>query len=224
MPSADVDEAVDIVAAGAFGVTGQACTATSRALVHEDVLDEFVEGVVEAAEARTIGPGDEGYDTGPQASESELEGTLEYIDIAQDEGATLATGGNRVTEGFCEDGYFVEPTVFTDVERDMRIANEEVFGPVLAVVPISDLEDGIEVANSVDYGLSASIVTDDHSEANRFADEVEAGVVKINEKTTGLELHVPFGGVKRSSSETYKEQGEAGIEFYTKIKTVYDNY
>jgi aldehyde dehydrogenase (NAD+) len=224
MPSADVAEAVDIVAAGAFGVTGQACTATSRALVHEDVIDEFVDGIVEAAEARSIGPGDEGYDTGPQASESELEGTLEYIDIAQDEGATLSTGGSRVTDGPCAEGYFVEPTVFTDVERDMRIANEEVFGPVLAVIPISDLEDGIAVANGVDYGLSASIVTDDHTEANRFADDVEAGVVKINEKTTGLELHVPFGGVKRSSSETYKEQGNAGIEFYTKIKTVYDNY
>jgi aldehyde dehydrogenase (NAD+) len=224
MPSADVEEAVDIVAAGAFGVTGQACTATSRALVHEDVLDAFVDGIVEAAEARSIGPGDEGYDTGPQASESELDGTLEYIEIAQNEGATLATGGDRVTDDPCGDGYFVEPTVFTDVERDMRIANEEVFGPVLAVLPVSDFEDAIDVANGVDYGLSASIVTDDHGEANRFVDEIEAGVAKVNEKTTGLELHVPFGGVKRSSSETYKEQGDAGIEFYTKIKTVYDNY
>jgi aldehyde dehydrogenase (NAD+) len=224
MPSADVDDAVDMVAAGAFGVTGQACTATSRAIVHEDVVDEFVVGIVAAADARSIGPGDEGYDTGPQASQSELEGTLEYIDIASNEGATLATGGERVTEGPCGEGYFVEPTVFTDVTPDMRIANEEVFGPVLAVLTVSSLDEAIELANSVDYGLSATIVTDDHSEANRYVDEVEAGVVKVNEKTTGLELHVPFGGVKNSSSETYKEQGDAGIEFYTKIKTVYDNY
>jgi aldehyde dehydrogenase (NAD+) len=224
MPSADVDDAVDMVAAGAFGVTGQACTATSRAIVHEDVVDEFVDGIVAAADARSIGPGDEGYDTGPQASQSELEGTLEYIDIASNEGATLATGGERVTDDPCGEGYFVEPTVFTDVTPDMRIANEEVFGPVLAVLTVSSLDEAIELANSVDYGLSATIVTDDHSEANRYVDEVEAGVVKVNEKTTGLELHVPFGGVKNSSSETYKEQGDAGIEFYTKIKTVYDNY
>jgi len=110
------------------------------------------------------------------------------------------------------------------VDNDDTIACEEVFGPVVAVIEVSDFDEGLNVANDVEYGLSASVVTDDHTEANRFIDEAEAGVVKVNEKTTGLELHVPFGGFKRSSSETWREQGDAGMEFYTIEKTVYDNY
>ncbi|WP_456298798.1 2,5-dioxovalerate dehydrogenase [Halobacterium noricense] len=219
--SADPAEAAEIVASGGFGTTGQSCTACSRAIVHEDVYDEFVDELVAQAEAIDIGPGLD-HEMGPQVSESELESTLEYIDIAQEEGATLAAGGNT-PEGI-EDGYFVEPTVFADVDNDMRIAQEEVFGPVVAVIKVSDFEEGLETANDVEYGLSASVVTDDHTEANRFIDEAEAGVVKVNEKTTGLELHVPFGGFKRSSSETWREQGDAGLEFYTIEKTVYDNY
>jgi aldehyde dehydrogenase (NAD+) len=221
---ADLDEAVDIVAAGTFGVTGQACTATSRAVVHESVYDEFVDRVARQAESITVGPGLDGADMGPHVSESELESTLDYVDVGTTEGATLVTGGERVTGGVPEEGYFVEPTVFADVDRDMRIAQEEIFGPVLSVIPVSDFDEGVEVANDSRYGLSASIVTDDHTKVNRFVDEVEAGVVKINEKTTGLELHVPFGGVKDSSSETWREQGDAGLEFYTISKTVYDNY
>ncbi|RKD95561.1 2,5-dioxovalerate dehydrogenase [Halopiger aswanensis] len=221
--SADVDEAAEIVANGAFGVTGQACTACSRAIVHTDVYDEFVDAVVEQAESIEIGPGDE-YDMGPQVTESELEGTLDYIEIAENEGATLATGGGQPEGDRFGDGYYVEPTVFTDVENDYRIAQEEVFGPVLAVIEVEDFEDGLETANDVQYGLSASIVTDDHTEAERFVREVEAGVAKVNDKTTGLELHVPFGGFKRSSSETWREQGDAGIDFYTIEKTVYDGF
>ncbi|ELZ15452.1 Aldehyde Dehydrogenase [Haloterrigena salina JCM 13891] len=218
--SADVEEAADIVSAGAFGVTGQACTAASRAIVHEDVYDEFVEAIVERAEAIDHGHGLDDPGMGPHVSESELESTLEYVDIAEDEGATLECGGNELDR----EGYFVEPAVFSDVDNDMRLAQEEVFGPVLAVIPVSDFDEGVEVANDVDFGLSASVVTDDHTEANRFVEEVEAGVVKINEKTTGLELHVPFGGMKDSSSETYREQGDAGLDFYQISKTVYDNY
>ncbi|WP_276274103.1 aldehyde dehydrogenase family protein [Haloarcula litorea] len=221
MPSADVDEAVDIAASGAFGVTGQACTATSRAIVHEDVYDEFVEGVVAAAEEIEVGPGLDGAEMGPQVSESELDSTLEYVDVGVDEGATLETGGGEVDAG---DGFFVEPAVFSGVEPDMRIAQEEIFGPVLAVIPVGSYEEAVEVANGVRYGLSASIVTQDLSEGNRFVEDIEAGVVKVNEKTTGLELHVPFGGMKDSSSETYREQGDAGLDFYTISKTVYMNY
>ena len=219
--SADLETAADIVASGAFGVTGQACTATSRAIVHEDQYEAFVDAVVERAEAIDIGPGLDGADMGPQVSPGELESTLEYIDIAHDEGATLETGGGQPD---IDDGYFVEPTVFAGVDSEMTIAQEEVFGPVLAVIPVSDYDEAVEVANGVEFGLVASIVTDDHTEASRFADDVEAGVVKINEKTTGLELHVPFGGLKNSSSNTYREQGDAGLEFYTTTKTVYDNY
>lgn len=221
MPSANVNEAVDIAVSGAFGVTGQACTATSRAIVHEDIYDEFVEGAVAAAEAIEIGPGLDGAEMGPHVSESELDSTLEYVDIGVDEGATLETGGDEVDVG---DGFFVEPAVFSDVEPDMRIAQEEIFGPVLAVIPVGSYDEAVEVANGVRYGLSASIITQDISEANRFVEESESGVVKINEKTTGLELHVPFGGMKDSSSETYREQGDAGLDFYTISKTVYVNY
>ncbi|MFA1611757.1 aldehyde dehydrogenase family protein [Halobellus rubicundus] len=220
---ADPAAAAEIVAAGGFGVTGQACTACSRAIVHEDVHDEFVSELVAAAEPIEIGPGDE-YDMGPQVSETELEGTLDYVDVAADDGATLATGGGRPAGDRFGDGYFVEPTVFTDVDRDDRIAQEEVFGPVVAVIEVGDFEEAVAVANDSDYGLSASVVTDDHTTANRFIDEVEAGVAKVNEKTTGLELHVPFGGVKDSSTETWREQGRRGLDFYTLTKTVYDNF
>jgi aldehyde dehydrogenase (NAD+) len=218
--TADVDEAAEIVANGAFGVTGQACTAASRAIVHEDVYDEFVDAVVDRAAAIEHGHGLDDPDMGPHVSESELESTLEYVGIAEDEGATLEYGGSALDR----EGYFVEPTVFSNVDDEMTIAREEVFGPVLAVIPVGDFDEAVAVANDVDYGLSASVVTDDHTEANRFVDEVEAGVVKINEKTTGLELHVPFGGMKDSSSETYREQGDAGLDFYSISKTVYDNY
>ncbi|WP_247004264.1 aldehyde dehydrogenase family protein [Halosolutus gelatinilyticus] len=221
--SADVEEAAEIVASGAFGVTGQACTACSRAIVHTDVHDEFVDAVVAQAESIEVGPGDE-YDMGPQVTESELEGTLDYIGIAEEEGATLETGGGRPEGERFGDGYYVEPTVFTDVENDYRLAQEEVFGPVLAVIEVEDFEAGLETANDVNYGLAASIVTDDHTEAERFVREVEAGLAKVNDKTTGLELHVPFGGFKRSSSETWREQGDAGIDFYTIEKTVYDSF
>jgi len=221
--SADPAEAADIVANGGFGTTGQSCTACSRAVVHEDVYDEFVDELVARAESTDIGPGHT-HEMGPQVSQDELDSTLEYIDIAAEEGATLAAGGGVPESDETESGYFVEPTVFTDVESGMRIAQEEVFGPVVAVIKVSDFEEGLNVANDVPYGLSASIVTDDHTEANRFVDEAEAGVVKVNDKTTGLELHVPFGGFKRSSSETWREQGDAGLDFYTIEKTVYDNY
>lgn len=224
MSSADIDAAVDIVGSGAFGVTGQACTATSRAIVHESIVDEFVDEITAYAESLSIGAGLDGADMGPQVSEDELEGTLEYIDVGVNEGATLETGGERLTAESYSDGYFVEPTVFSDVETDMRIAREEIFGPVLAVIPVSDFEEAVAVANDVQYGLSASIVTENHTEVNEFIDRVEAGVVKVNEKTTGLELHVPFGGVKESSSNTYREQGSAGLDFFTTTKTVYENY
>jgi len=224
MPSADLDEAAATVANGAFGVTGQACTATSRAIVHESIAEEFTEALVAEADAIEIGDGREGASMGPQVTESELQGTLDYIDVGKNEGATLATGGSELTDGEHAGGYYVEPTVFGDVSNDMRIAQEEIFGPVVAVIPVADYEEALETANDTDYGLSASIMTQDLSEANDFVDNVEAGVAKVNAKTTGLELHVPFGGYKDSSSNTYREQGDAGLDFFTSTKTVYVNY
>lgn len=224
MKSGDLDEAVDIVANGAFGVTGQACTATSRAIVHEELYDEFVEKIKERAEDIDIGPGLNDPDMGPKVSKEELKNTLDYIGIGKDEGVELVYGGGEVSGEDHDNGFFVQPTVFADVEPDMTIAQEEIFGPVLSVIKAEDYEEAVDIANGVDYGLSASIVTEELSEANRFIDDIEAGVVKINEKTTNLELHVPFGGFKGSSSETWREQGDAALDFYTISKTVYMNY
>lgn len=161
---------------------------------------------------------------GPQVSQDEREGTLEYIDVGTDEGATLETGGTAPGGPRDEDGNYVEPTVFSDVESDVRIAQEEIFGPVVDVIEVGDFEEAIAVANDVEYGLAASIVTNDLNQAKRFVSEAEVGIAKINKTTPGQELHVPFGGMKASSSETYREQGEVGMEFFTIVKTVYEGY
>ncbi|MEF8874290.1 MAG: aldehyde dehydrogenase family protein [Candidatus Thermoplasmatota archaeon] len=224
MKSADIDEAVEIVANGAFGVTGQACTATSRAIVQESQYDDFVENIAKKARSIEVGPGLEDSGMGPQVSEEELESTLDYIEIGKEENAEIRAGGKRLTQGDLSKGYFLQPTVFSGVEPDMRIAQEEIFGPVLAVMKAQDYQHAVKIANDVDYGLSASIITEDLSEAHRFVEDSEAGVVKVNEKTTGLELHVPFGGFKGSSSETWREQGDAALDFYTISKTIYLNY
>lgn len=224
MPSADVTEAAEIVGEGAFGTTGQSCTATSRAIVHEEMYEEFVDAMVAYANSVVVGPGLEDPDMGPHVSDSELESTLSYVEIGKTEDATLEAGGEALSGAEYERGHYVSPAVFSGVDNDMRIAQEEVFGPVLAVISASDLEDAIDTANDIEYGLSASIITQDYTEANRFIEEIEAGVAKVNEKTTGLELHVPFGGYKDSSTNTYREQGDAGIDFFTSVKTVYENY
>ena len=225
MPSADIEEAAQTVGSGAFGVTGQACTATERVFVHDDVYDEFVDELISYAEDVEIGFGlDDGVDMGPHANEGELESTLDYVQAGKDEGATLKYGGEKPDGDEYENGYFVEPTIFTDVEPDMRIMQEEVFGPFVGIMPISDLDEAIELTNDVEFGLAAGILTQDISEANRYIDEVDFGVVKVNAATTGLELHVPFGGMNASSSETYREQGDEGMDFFTIIKTVYENY
>jgi len=222
--SADIEEAVEICGVGAFGTTGQSCTACSRAIVYEEVYDEFVDAMVDYAESLEVGPGLDDPGMGPHVSADELESTLDYVEVGQNEGATLEFGGEELSGGDYDSGHYVSPAVFSDVEPDMRIAQEEVFGPLLAVIPADGFEDALAVANDVDYGLSSSIVTDDHSEAEAFIDRTESGVAKVNEKTTGLELHVPFGGYKQSSTNTYREQGDAGLDFFTSIKTVYDNY
>lgn len=222
--SADVEEAAQVVGGGAFGVTGQACTATERVIVHESIHDEFVEELVEYAGSLEIGAALDGADMGPQANEGELEGTIENIETAKEEDATVEYGGSRPEGEEYENGYFIEPTILTGLDSDATVMQEEVFGPFVGIMTASDIDEAIDLANDVEFGLSAGIVTNDHTEANRFVDEVDFGVVKVNEATTGLELHVPFGGMNASSSETYREQGEEGMDYFTIIKTVYDNY
>jgi len=219
LPDADLDAAVDTAIAGAFGGCGQACTATSRLVVHEDVASEVTDAVVERAEGLSIGPGMDDPDMGPAVSAAENETNVEYIDIAQSEGATLLTGGG--TPAGLEDGHFIEPTVFGDVDSEMRIAQEEVFGPVLGIIEVADFEEAMVVANDVDYGLSSGVFTSDMAATREFTRRIEAGVVKVNGSTTGSQIQMPFGGMKASSSETTKEMGKRAYEFYTHEKVVY---
>ena len=219
LPDADLDAAADTAIAGAFGGCGQACTATSRLIVHEDIASEMTEAVVERAEALSLGPGLDDPDMGPAVSADENETNLEYVDVARDEGATLLTGGEQPSG--LGDGYFIQPTVFGDVDSEMRIAQEEVFGPVLGIIEVADFEEAIAVANDVDYGLSAGVFTSDMASAREFTRRIEAGVVKVNGSTTGSQIQMPFGGMKASSSETTKEMGNRAYEFYTHQKVVY---
>jgi aldehyde dehydrogenase (NAD+) len=217
--SADLDRAVDLtIAGGVSGLAGQACTATSRVVVFEEVAEEFTERLVSAVEDLTIGdPLDPETDVGPKASGSNLEKDLEYVEIGDSEGATLLTGGERLDR----EGHYVSPAIFGDVDPDMRLAQEEVFGPVISVISVEDFDEAVDVANDVEYGLSAGICTNrlDHAEA--FIDRAETGVVKVNQTTGGVEMQMPFGGRKHSSSETYKEQGRQAIDFYSHEKAVY---
>jgi acyl-CoA reductase-like NAD-dependent aldehyde dehydrogenase len=225
LADADLDLAVSLVTRAGFGLTGQACTATSRVIVEKGVLAAFTEKLSARAKAWKVGPGlSPGTEMGPAVSEGQLVGNLEYVRIAQDEGARLVCGGNRLVDGDFAHGFFMQPTVLSEVRPDTRLACEEVFGPVIALIAAEDFEHAIRLANGVDVGLSASIVTRDLKKAMHYAERIEAGVVKINQISTGLALQAPFGGMKKSSTDTFKEQGASAVEFYTRIKTVYLDY
>ncbi len=216
---ADINKAVSIAVAGGFGLTGQACTATSRVIVEEGAAAAFAEALTNAARNLKVGNGlESGIQMGPAVSEDQLQTNLEYVGVGQHEGAKLLIGGGKTGQG---SGYYVQPTVFDQVEPDMRIAQEEIFGPVIGIIRARNFDDALEKANGIGFGLAASVVTNDLQKAFQFANRIEAGVVKINEPTTGLALQAPFGGFKNSSANTFKEQGQAAIEFYTRTKTVY---
>ncbi len=218
---ADLDFAVELATSGAFRSTGQKCTATSRVIVVEPVLREFTEKLVQRARSLKVGPGiDPSTYMGPLVSEERRQGVLQYIEIGKQEGAKLLTGGEPLSGGEYAYGYYVAPTVFADVEPGMRIAQEEIFGPAVGVIRARSLEEAIEIANGVSYGLSASLVTRDIRKAFDFIRSIEAGVVHVNSETAGAEPHVPFGGMKGSSSYS-REQGRAAMEFFTQVKTIY---
>ncbi len=225
LADADLDLAVSLVSRAAFGLTGQACTATSRVIVEESVAPEFTAKLAARARTWKVGPGwGPGVEMGPAVNEQELLGNLQHVQRAIDEGATLVAGGNRLTEGDLVHGFFMEPTVISGVTPSMGLAQEEVFGPVVAVLSVADFDEAIRVANGVDVGLSASIVTRDLKKAMLYSEQIEAGVVKINQISTGLSLQAPFGGIKKSSTDTFREQGAGAIDFYTRSKTVYLDY
>ena len=222
MEDADIDEAVQIAVTGGYGQTGQACTATGRIIVHEKVVKEFTEKLVKRTEQLKVGNGmHEGIDMGPQVSQAERQSTLDLIQSAKDEGATVLTGGGIPQYPELEDGYFIEPTVISNVKPAMTISQKEVFGPVNSIIEVRDIDEAISVANDVEYGLSSAICTRNIGYMNKALSEIEAGIVKVNMTTTGTFFQAPFGGYKKSSTGTYKELGSEGMDFYCQYKTRY---
>ena len=220
----DMNLAVESTAQGAFGSTGQRCTATSRAIIIDKIADEFVEKIVARAKSFRLGAGDDpNTDIGPSVDESQFDTVLKYIDIGREDGAELLCGGKRATGNGLENGYFVEPTLFDRVTPDMRIAREEIFGPVLAVLRVKDFDEAMTVANDCEYGLSSSVFTNDANTIYRFIDEIETGMTHINSPTTGGEAHIPFGGIK-ATGIGHREQGSTSLDFYTELKVIYVDY
>jgi aldehyde dehydrogenase (NAD+) len=225
LADADLDLAARLVAISGFGLTGQACTATSRVIVERSVLAAFTEKLVAVAKAWKVGPGlSAGVQMGPAVNADEFQGNLDAIRLAQSEGAELLWGGGRLAEGDLAHGHFMQPAVLGGVTPSMKVAQEEVFGPVVGILAVDSFDEAIAVANGVKYGLSASLVTRDFKKAMLYAERIECGVVKVNQISTGLALQAPFGGVKDSSTDTFREQGTAALDFYSRSKTVYLDY
>ncbi|HTP60961.1 MAG TPA: aldehyde dehydrogenase family protein [Burkholderiales bacterium] len=221
MEDADLDKAVDLAVKGGLSLSGQACTGTSRVIVLNSIRKPFTDKLVARVRAMKIGSGlDPANEIGPLATARQLETVLSYVAIGRKE-AQLLCGGERLSGAGYDHGYYVAPAVFDGVTQQMRIAREEIFGPVLALIEASSFEDAIAKANDTEYGLSAAIATRSSRYAHRFAQEIQSGTVKINRTTTGNLVNAPFGGLKRSSTSTFRESGRGGLEFYTQIKTVY---
>ena len=221
LSDADMDKAMNGIVQGAFGSTGQRCTATSRVIVEESVHDQFVTELIDRTSKLTVGDGiDPANDVAPLSSQNQKDKVLEFIGIGAEEGANLAFGGRDLMDGDLKEGYYVEPTVFTGVTSDMRIAQEEIFGPVLTVFKAKDLKEAIEIANSVEFGLSSSVYTKDITKAYEYINTVETGMVHVNASTLGGEVHLPFGGLN-SSGVGQREQGTAAVDFFSEVITVY---
>ncbi len=221
MEDAGLDRAVGDVIAGAFWSAGHKCTAASRAIVLAGVYDAFVEKLAQRTSELRVGDGlDEKTQVGPVVCESQIRSILDYVRVGQVDGAKLIVGGQRLTGGIYNEGWYMSPAVFVDVQPTMRIAREEIFGPVLCVMKAKDIDEAIALANDVEYGLSAAISTRSISGSLDFIRRIQAGVVHVNSPTAGLELQVPFGGMKDSSSG-YREMGGSALDFYSQTKTVY---
>ncbi len=224
LKDASLDYAADILVNGAFFSTGQKCTACSRAIIEKAVYEPLVERLIDKTRKLKVGNGLEpGVDIGPAVDADQLETDFKYIEIAKSEGAQLLSGGKRLAGGPYEKGYFIEPTIFAGVTPEMRIAQEEVFGPVLALMVANDFEDAMRLANCVRFGLSASIVSKDLTRVHQFINRIEAGLITVNLPTAGVEYQLPFGGTKESSFGM-REQGPQAMDFYTETRTVYLKY
>jgi alpha-ketoglutaric semialdehyde dehydrogenase len=225
MDDADIDNAVEGSLWGAFGTSGQRCTASSRLVVHKKVYKKFCQKLVEKAKNLRVGNGlDEKTEVGPVINQAAMDKILSYIEIGQKEDkATLACGGNRLTKGDYKNGYFIEPTVFTDVKHGMRIEQEEIFGPVTCVIPFSTLDEAIDIVNDTRYGLSSAIYTQDVNQAFHAMQELYTGICYVNSATIGAEVHLPFGGTK-GTGNGHREAGTQVLDIFSEWKSLYIDY
>ena len=224
MEDANLELAVEGAVWGGFGTTGQRCTAASRVAVHTKVYREFLNVFAERTRGLKLGDGlDPDTNVGPVVNETQLQTVMKYVEIGKNEGARLAVGGHRAQSGELARGFFHEPTIFADTDAKMTIAQEEIFGPVVALIPFSSFDEAVEIANNVKYGLSASIYTRDVNRAYRAMRDLQTGIVYVNAPTIGAEIQLPFGGTK-STGNGHREAGTAAIEFYSEWKTLYVDY
>jgi alpha-ketoglutaric semialdehyde dehydrogenase len=224
MDDADLDLVVDGALWGAFGTSGQRCTATSRLIAHRAIVGELTERLGEQAERLVIGNGlDEATQMGPAINQKQLETVMEYVRIGQSEGARLICGGSRLNSGACAHGYFHQPTIFGEVKRTMRIAQEEIFGPVLSIIPVESLQEAIDVANDVPFGLSSAIYTRNVNAAFQAMRDLYTGIVYVNAPTIGAEIHLPFGGTK-GTGNGHREGGVQALDVFSEWKSIYVDY
>jgi acyl-CoA reductase-like NAD-dependent aldehyde dehydrogenase len=224
MDDANLGLALEGALWGAFGTTGQRCTATSRIIVHHHVASEFIAQLIARADALKVGDGlDESVQMGPQVNRQQIETSMHYCEIARHEGARLRTGGGPLEGGTYDNGHFFAPTVFSDVKPTMRIAQEEVFGPVVSILECQSFEEAIEMANSIEYGLSTALYSRDVNRAFQAMRDLESGITYINAPTIGAEVHLPFGGVKHTGNG-HREGGTGALDFYTTWKSVYVDF
>ncbi|MBK7092048.1 MAG: aldehyde dehydrogenase family protein [bacterium] len=224
MPSAKLELAVDGALWGAFGTTGQRCTATSRIIVHKDVYKQFVEKLAERARKLRVGNGlDANVDMGPAVNQSQLDTDLHYIEVGKKDGGRLVCGGERLTGPGYDKGYFVQPTIYADITQKMTLWKEEVFGPVLSIAMCESLENAIEMANDSAYGLSASLYTMDVNEAFTAMRDVYTGIFYVNSPTIGAEVHLPFGGTK-ATGNGHREAGHQALDVFSEWKSIYVDF
>jgi len=224
LDDASLDLAVEGIIWSAFGTSGQRCTAASRVIAHEAVYDQLVSRLVAEAEKMQLGWGwEDDTDVGPVINKAALDKIDSYTQIGKGEGATLLTGGEVASGNGLENGFYYRPTVFGDVDPQMRIAQEEIFGPTTAVIKVRDVDEAIEVSNGIKYGLSSSIFTQDVNRAFRAMRDLKAGITYINAGTIGAEVHLPFGGVK-DTGNGHREAGQAALDFFTEWKSIYVDY
>ena len=224
MDDANLDIAIDGAVWGGFGTSGQRCTAASRVAVHKKVYGEFMRRFTDRVKALRVGDGlDERSEMGPVINEAAVRKISEYVTIGKDEGANLVTGGRRLDSGKFAKGWFHEPTIFGDCSARMRICQEEIFGPVVSVIPFENFEEALDIANGVDYGLSASIYTRDVNKSFRAMRDLYTGIVYVNAPTIGAEIQMPFGGTKQTGNG-HREAAGAALDFYSEWKTLYIDY